>query len=85
MKVNITEIPILSDTDGLHITSQAKAESLNKQFVFVFAHDELIKELLPTAIWTTLGFLQPRIEIFLKNIKQTKAAGPDELPARIMK
>ena len=85
MKVNITEIPILSDTDGLHITSQAKAESLNKQFVFVFAHDELIKELLPTAIWTTLGFLQPRIEIFLKNINQTKAAGPDELPARIMK
>ena len=30
-------------------------------------------------------FTQPGIDILLKNINQTKATGPDELPARILK
>ena len=33
----------------------------------------------------TIQFTQPGIEILLKNIDQTKATGPHELPARILK
>ena len=43
VKLNKTEnigIPILSDTDGLHITDTAKAEALNRQFVSVFTNDD---------------------------------------------
>ena len=42
VKFNRTEnlgIPILSDTNGLHITNQAKAEALDTDFVSVFTSD----------------------------------------------
>ena len=42
VKLNRTEnlgIPILSDTNGLHITNQAKAEALDTHFVSVFTSD----------------------------------------------
>ena len=43
VKLSRTEnvgIPILSDTNGLHITNQAKAECLDKQFVSIFTSDD---------------------------------------------
>ena len=92
VKLNRTEnvgIPILSDTNGLHITNQAKAECLNTQFVSVFTSDDgkhlPDKGLSPYREMDTIQFTQPGIEILLKNIDQTKATGPDELPARILK
>ena len=82
-------IPILSDTNGLHITNQAKAECLNTQFVSVFTSDDgkhlPDKGLSPSREMDTIQFTQPGIEILLKNIDQTKATGPDEQPARILK
>ncbi len=33
-------VPILSDREGLHITDQAKAEALKRQFVSVFTQDD---------------------------------------------
>ena len=92
VKLNRTEnvgIPILSDTNGLHITNQAKAECLDTQFVSVFTSDDgkhlLNKGLFPHREMGTIQFTQPGIEIVLKNIDQTKATGTDELPARILK
>ena len=82
-------VPILSDTNGLLITNQAKAECLNTQFVSVFTSDDgkhlPDKGLSPYGEMDTIQFTQPGIEILLKNIDQTKATGPDELPARILK
>ena len=92
VKLNRTEnvgIPILSDTNGLHITNQAKTECLDTQFVSVFTSDDgkhlPDKGLSPYREMDTIQFTQPGIEILLKNIDQTKATGPDELPARILK
>ena len=39
----------------------------------------------PYGVMDNIRFTQPGIEKLLKNINQTKAAGPDELPARILK
>ena len=82
-------IPILSDTNGLRITNQAKAEWLNTQFASVFTSDDgkhlPDKGLSPYHEMGIIQFTQPGIEILLKNIDQTKATGPDELPARILK
>ena len=92
VKFNRTEnvaIPIQSDTNGLHITNQAKAECLNTQFVSVFTCDDgkhlPDKRLSPYYEMGIIQFTKPGIEILLKNIDQTKATGPDELPARILK
>ena len=43
------------------------------------------KGLSPYREMDTIQFTQRGIEILLKNIDQTKAIGPDELPARILK
>ena len=92
VKLNRTEnvgIPILCDTNGLHITNQAKAECLNTQFVSVFTSDDgkhlPDKGLSPYLEMDTIQFTQPGIEILLKNIDQTKATGPAELPERMLK
>ena len=84
VKLNRTEnvgIPVLSDTNGLHITNQAKAEYLNTQFVSVFTSDDgkhlPDKGLSPYREMDTIQFTQPGIESLLKNIDQTKATGPD--------
>ena len=86
VRLNRTEnmgIPILSDTDGLHITSPAKAEPLNNQFASVFTRDNgtdiTDKGPSPYGEMDTTGFTQPGIEELLKNINQIKAA------ARILK
>ena len=80
-----TWVTILSDTNGLHITNQAKAECLNNQFVSVFTCDDERhlpdKGPSPFRDMATIQFTQSRIEIWLKNIDQTKATGPCELPA----
>ena len=39
-RTEIVGIPIRSDTNGLHITNQVKAECLNKQLVSVFMCDD---------------------------------------------
>ena len=82
-------IPILSDTDGLHITDNAKAEALNRQFVSVFTNDDgnslPDKGPSPFPDMDDINFTQPGIEKLLDNIKPNKAAGPDELPARVLK
>ena len=92
VKLNRTEnegIPILSDTNGLHITNQAKAEGLDTQFVSVFTSDNgkhlPDKGLSPYREMGIIQFTQSGIESLLKNIDQTKTAGPDELPAKILK
>ena len=81
-------LTMLSDTDGLHITRQTRAECLN-QFASVFTcHDGTNvtdKEQSPYCEMGNICFMQPGIEKLLKNINQTKAAGPDELSARILK
>ena len=80
---------ILSDTNGLHITSHAKTRCLNRLFVSVFTNDDgrhlPDKGPSPNREMDTIQFTQPGIEILLKNIDQTRATGPDELPARIQK
>ena len=82
-------IAILSDTNGIHFTNEAKAERLNTQFVSVFTSDDgkhlPDKGLSPYSEMGIIQFTQPGIEMLLKNIDQTKATGPDELPARILK
>ena len=92
VKLNKTEnmgIPILSDDKGLHITDQAKSKALNRQFVSVFTHDDgrgLPDEgPSPYQNMDDIHFTQPGIEKLLLNIKPSKAAGPDELPARVLK
>ena len=92
VKLNRTEnvgIPTLSDTNGLHITNQAKAECLYTQFVSVFTSDVgkhlPDKGLSPYREMGIIQFTQLGIEILLKNIDQTKSTGPDELPVRILK
>ena len=81
-------IPILSDTGSLHITSLAKAEALNNQLASVFTRDNgtdmIDKGPPPYGEMDNIRFTQPGIEKLLKNINQTKAAGPDELSARIL-
>ena len=66
VKLNRTEnvgFRILSYTNGLHITNQAKAECLNTQFVSVFTSDDgNYREM------DTIQFTQPGIEMLLKNI-----------------
>ena len=82
-------VPILYDTNCLHITSQAKAECLYNLFVSVFTRDDgrdlTDKGPSPYREMDNIRFTQPGIEILLKNINQTKTAGPDELLARILK
>ena len=92
VKLNKTEnigIPILSDTDGLHITDNAKAEALNRQFVSVFTDDDgnslPDKGPSPFPDMDDINFTEPGIEKLLDNIKPSKAADPDELPARVLK
>ena len=92
VKLNKTKnigIPILSDTDGLHITDNAKAEALNRQFVSVFTNDDgnslPDKGPSPFPDMDDINFTQPGIEKLLDNIKPNKAPGPDELPARVLK
>ena len=85
----IVGIPIFSHINGVHIAHQAKAECLYKQFMSVFTSDDgkhlpdkgpsLYREM------DSIHSTQPGIEILPKNIGQTKATGPDELPARIQK
>ena len=71
VKLNRTEnvgIPILSDTNGLHIINQAKAECLNTQFVSVFTSDDgkhlPDKGLSPYREMDTIQFTQPGIECY---------------------
>ena len=92
VKLNKTEnmgVPILTNTKGLHITDQAKAEALNDQFVSVFTHDNgrglPDKGPSPYQPMENIMFTQPGVEKLLLNINPTKAAGPDELPARVLK
>ena len=95
VKLNKTEnmgVPILTNTKGLHITDQAKAEALNDQFVSVFTHDngrglpdKHDKGPSPYQPMENIMFTQPGVEKLLLNINPTKAAGPDELPARVLK
>ena len=68
VRLNRTEsigIPILSDTDGLHITSQAKAECLIKQFASVYMRDNgtdiIDKGPSPYSKMDNIRFMQPGI------------------------
>ena len=93
VKLNRTEnigVPILKDQEGLHITDQAKAESLNRQFVSVFTTDN--GEELPDKgsssqfpAMDRIHFTQPGLENILTSINPSKATGPDDLPARVLK
>ena len=81
-------IPILTDNNGLHITDDAKAEALNRQFTSVFTHDdgrELPDMGKPYPGMHDIVFTQNGVEKLLEDIKPGKAAGPDELPARVLK
>ena len=68
-------LPILSDDKGLHITdprpTMIAATYLTKDHPHIRMDDIL--------------FTQPGIEKLLLNIKPSKAAGPDKLPARVLK
>ena len=71
VKLNRTEnvgIPILSDTNGLHITNQAMAECVKMQFVSVFTGDDgkhlPDKGLSHYREMGIIQFTQPGIEIF---------------------
>ena len=84
----ICEVSV-TDREGLHITDQAKAEALNRQFVSVFTQDDG-KELpdkgpSPFREMDHIHFTQPGIEKLLLSINPTKAAGPDEITSRVLK
>ena len=92
VKLNRTEnmgLLILSHTDGLHLTSKAKLECLNNKIISIFTRNDgrdlpdngpsFYREM------DNIRFTQPRIAILLKNTNQSKAAGPGELPANILK
>ena len=76
-------IPIHSNTHGLH-----KAWCFNNQFVLVFTCDDgrYLHDIGPSPYREVdnICFTQPGIGILLKNVNHTKAAGPDELPAKIL-
>ena len=68
----------------------AKAKALNRQFVSVFTNDDgnslPDKGPSPFPDMDDINFTQlPGIEKLLDNIKPNKAAGPDELPTRVLK
>ena len=70
-------------------TDNAKAEALNRKFVSVFTNDDgnslPDKGSSPFPDMDDINFTQSGIEKLLDNIKPNKAAGPDELPARVLK
>ena len=92
VKLNHTEntsIPVLQDKHGHHVTNQAKAEALSRQFSSVFT-EEAVGE-IPTkgpSPYPNIGhitFTQPGITKQLQKVKPEKAGGPDEIPARVIK
>ena len=92
LKLKRTEninIPVLSTNGRHHVTDSSKAEALSAQFSSVFTHEELgdLPNLLPSQYLSVgdIWFTQNGIIKLLENIRPDKAAGPDELPARVLK
>jgi hypothetical protein len=81
----------LKGQDGLvHSDSITKANILNDQFSSVFNKDEDIntipsKGTSPTNTMPNITIGPPGVAKLLKNLKQHKATGPDEIPAMILK
>ena len=79
----------LSTNGRHHVTDSSKAEALSAQFSSVFTQEELgdLPNLLPSQ-YPSVGdiwFTQNGITKLLENIRPDKAAGPDELPAHVLK
>ena len=92
VKLNKTEnmsVPILSDREGLHITDQAKSEALSRQFVSVFTQvdgkEPPDKGPSPYGEMDHIHFTHTWHIEKLLSINPTKAAGPDELPSKVLK
>ena len=82
-------IPTLRKDGIAYSTNAAKADVLNKHFATVFVHDTDIS--LPEMTQSPYPYLSP-IEIditevagLLKQIDPFKAAGPDDIPSRLLK
>jgi hypothetical protein len=83
-------IPVLHNNNGYHTADKDKAEALSQQFSSVFNIDQADEEL---PMLTDLGypdipnisFTREGVEKLLSKLKPGKAAGPDELPSRVLK
>jgi hypothetical protein len=76
--------------DGLlHADSKTKASILNSQFQSVFTKEDMSnfpsKGPSPHSSMEDINITEPGVLKLLQSIKQHKAAGPDEIPARVLK
>ena len=82
-------IPTLRVNDQPIINDRDKANALNNQFSSVFTQEKYsIPQIVPS-IYPNIPLLEIGIDGVIKqletNLKQIKATGPDELPARVLK
>ena len=80
----------LRDTDGLiHSDTKRKAEILNQQFSSVFTQEpsENLPDLgiSPHEDMNPITITEPGVIKLMKNLKEHKATGPDNIPAKILK
>ena len=82
-------IPVLFSGGNHHVTDATKAEALSSQFssAFTVEPESGIPSLGPSPYpdISDIIFTQNGISKLLLNIRPCKAAGPDELPARVLK
>ena len=88
MKVDSSGIGTLKTKIGLSSDSKAKAEALNTQFASVFTKENLetmpdIDQQFPNM--PTIDVRTNGVHKLLKGLKPHKAAGPDGIPARVLK
>ena len=81
-------IPTLQTNGQIITNDRDKANTLNNQFSSVFTQEIYPIPKLSPSVYSDIPFLEIGIDGVvkqLKNINQTKATGPDELPARVLK
>ncbi len=82
-------IPVLSTAGQHHVTDTSKAEALSQQFLSTFTQEDT--DNMPSISHQQFNsiqeiiFTQNGITKLLQQIRPGKAAGPDELPARVLK
>ena len=81
-------IPPLRSGDKLYSTDKAKAEALNFHFHSVFTKARMAVAIKDHSPYDSIPHLKISTQVVHKQLSQlnpTKACGPDELPARVLK
>ena len=89
LKQDSVGIQQLRDEGVLKAESKDKANILGKQFESIFTQEDTshipIKSSLPYPSMPKIQVQRRAVEKLLQDIRANKAAGPDELPARVLK